>query len=202
MHKCNKWITIMAEFCDNLTEKKEELKHVKSDLYVGNTLKAGMDEKDEFIQMQINELINMEENCNDFKEKLENKLIEMKSMAKGLPSKRSNKRREAKKDARKAKNRKAQRLRERITTILKMLDNNSENPKIEEIIDADSFFKKLHKRFDAPALKEMLDTNIFVAAAARKVEAFLHSVFINSKADSDTTSSESADDCTNESDSD
>jgi hypothetical protein len=76
MHKCNKWITIMAEFCDNLTEKKEELKHVKSDLYVGNTLKAGMDEKDEFIQTQINQLINMEETCNGFKEKLENKLTE------------------------------------------------------------------------------------------------------------------------------
>ena len=77
----------MAELVDAIVEKKEEMKLLKAELYVGNALKAGMDEKDYFIQQQIDELVLLQDKCSEFRQRLEMKIVEMKQVMKGLPKK-------------------------------------------------------------------------------------------------------------------
>ena len=91
-------------------------------MYVGMTLKLGMQEKDEYIQSAINELWVMEDRCIESGKKLQVKLDQMKIVSKGLPSDHQSslsRKREAKKDVRKAMARKEKRLTNRMSMILK-----------------------------------------------------------------------------------
>ena len=61
--QCEEGVEQMSSVADAFNEKKGELKALKSDMYVGITLKLGrsMQEKDEYIQSTINELWVMED---------------------------------------------------------------------------------------------------------------------------------------------
>jgi hypothetical protein len=195
MKRCNEGIDKMTELADNIAEKKMELKYVKGELYIGNTLKGGMAEKDEFIQMEIDDLCRMEKICSDIKCKLQDKLNEVKQISKGIGRKPSSKKREQKKDAKRAKNRKEKRLDERIKSILhKLLEqpNLSEQPKIDQINE--NKLQMLHKRYDLPVLAEMLRRGIFVDNAAEKVKCFLKS----SESESDASTFDSSNDSDDE----
>ena len=149
-----------------------------SDLYIGMTLKSGMDEKNVFIQTSINEVCALEDKCKDAVIKLTHKLAEMTKISKGLPRKRPStamRKKEHKKNDKKANNRR-KRLDERIAMILKKLgrSDDCDNVKIDDIDE--TFFKTVHRRFDIHALTELLRRKVFLGDAARKVHEFLNSL--------------------------
>ena len=72
-----------------------------------------------------------------------------------------------------------------ISTERLTLETSSENPKVEEIDDPNTFFKHIHRRYDTPALKRMLTKKIFTGSARLKVERHL----VNTKSLNDSSDS-------------
>ena len=63
--QCSEGIAKLEDLEKKLTDKGDELKLKRGDLYVGNMLKKpGMDEKDDFLKNEISELNDLSERCN------------------------------------------------------------------------------------------------------------------------------------------
>lgn len=169
IEQCGEGMQKLGQAIDHITEKVEELKVARAELYVGMTVKLGMREKDDFIQEAIQDLTQIKERCTSSLSALEYKLEDMKKASKGItfPKDDYKKNKQKKANKTKANSRKQLRLKRRIATIMEKF-GKMEGDKIE-VIDV----KKLHKRYDISALKHLLRNDTFYGEAKVQVQKII-----------------------------
>jgi predicted transcriptional regulator len=190
--QCSEGVQKIQPLLDEVEEKKEELKVARGELYVGNTLKPSMAEKDHFLKVIISELESLFERCGEALAGMKNTLARLEMVTKGLtqPKTAHLKSRNKKNSKTKAKTRKRKRLEKRMNMILTKLGYDDINNSIQiEKIDK-RFLAGLHKRYDRSPLQELMKKNAFVNEAAREVQFFLKKC---NESESDTSETESED---------
>ena len=183
IEQCGAGVQKLIEAIDHITEKVEELKVARDELYVGMTLKQGMAEKDEFFQKTIQDLNQMRESCTSPLKALETKLEAMKKANKGLtlPKDAYKKKKNKKNNTTKANSRKQIRLKKRIAALLEKIGKKDG----EDINNVD--VKNFHRRYDLNALKFLLHRGSFIGDAKLNVQKFLQEA---EESDSDTSDSD------------
>lgn len=86
-HLCSKGIEELKAVLDELEEKNEELKSVRSSLFVNNAIKAGMTEKNEFLLEAIAQVENEKIRISEAVTSMTKSLEMLRKTTKGLPIK-------------------------------------------------------------------------------------------------------------------
>ena len=181
-HLCSKGIEELKAVLDELEEKNEELKSVRSSLFVNNAIKAGMTEKNEFLLEAIAQVENEKIRISEAVTSMTKSLEMLRETTKGLPIKKIGDSKKKRKNGKKNARQKKARLERRISVILTKLKAEDGDVKIARV-DND-FWTSLHKLHDKAPIAELVRRNFFIGDAVQKAKSFLMEA--SSESDSDT----------------
>ena len=145
---------------------------MRTEFYIGNTLKQGLQEKDNFLQEVIT----------DLNEKLKKVSVGNTSMGTYI------KNRKKRNNQSKCKSRKEKRLKTRMSLILKKLGEGKEEGSFN-IADIDhNTLQDLHRRYDEKALRKLIDQKTIIGNAKIKILQYLEGATGDSSSPFDSSS--------------
>ena len=185
----------MKKLKQELDRKTDEMMSMRTDLYIGNTLKKGTEEKDNFLQHQIkalNEKLNV---ITESLEGMEKTHARLKKLAVPSASGTYIKNRKRRNNKIKSKVRKEKRLNLRIIAIKEKFGFEEGEDGSIRYIDTKTL-NSFHRRHDAKALRVLIKNKTITGAAENKILNYLKDESSDSNSATQSSSySSSSDDC-------